>query len=111
LKPEHRDPKWAKGILNDWIVDECMEALLMLKRFISCEGHYSIIFLFHLGFLLHLEGIKRMDLPYYFLWDLKQMAMKFQTNPKTPSHKIYHQDLIKVIVKAELGKLQKLWDQ
>jgi hypothetical protein len=48
LKPEHRDPNWAKGIPRDWIVDEWMEALLMLKRFITCEGHYSTVFLFHL---------------------------------------------------------------
>jgi hypothetical protein len=24
LKPEHRDPNWAKGIPRDWIVDEWM---------------------------------------------------------------------------------------
>jgi hypothetical protein len=32
LKLEHKDPNWAKGIPRDWIVDEWMEALLMLKR-------------------------------------------------------------------------------
>lgn len=111
LKPEHRDPNRAKGIPRDWIVDEWMEALLMLKRFITCEGRYSTIFLFHLRFLLHLAGIKRMNLPYYFLRDLNKMAMKVQANPKTPPHGIYHQGLIKVLVKAELGKLQKTWDQ
>jgi hypothetical protein len=52
-----------------------------------------------------------MNLPYYFLRDLNKMAMKVQANPKTPPHGIYHQGLIKVIVKAELGKLQKTWDQ
>ena len=48
LKLEHKDPNWAKGIPKDWIVDEWMESLLMLKRFITCEGCYSTIFLFHL---------------------------------------------------------------
>jgi hypothetical protein len=105
LKPEHKDPNWAKGIPRDWIVDEWMEALLMLKRFITCEGRYSTVFLFHLRFLLHLAGIKRMNLPYYFLRDLNKMAMKVQENPKTPPHEIYHRGLIKVLVKAELGKL------
>jgi hypothetical protein len=52
-----------------------------------------------------------MNLPYYFLWDLNKMAMRVQANPKTPPHGIFHQGLIKVLVKAELGKLQKTWDQ
>jgi hypothetical protein len=111
LKPEHRDPNWAKGIPRDWIADELMEALLMLKRSITCEGRYSMVFLFHLRFMLHLAGIKRMNLPYYFLRDLNKMAIKVQENAKTPPHRIYHQGLIKVLVKAELGKLQKTWDK
>jgi hypothetical protein len=110
LKPEHRDPNWAKGIPRDWIADEWMESLLMLKRFITCEGCYSIVFLFHLRFLLHLDGIKRMNLPYYFLRDLNKMAMRVQENPNTPPHGIFHQGLIKFLVKAELGKLQKTWN-
>jgi hypothetical protein len=56
----------------------------MLKIFITCEGRYSIVFIFHLQFRLHMEGIKRMNRPYYFLRDLKKMAMKVQDNPKTP---------------------------
>jgi hypothetical protein len=52
-----------------------------------------------------------MNLPYYFLRDLNKMAMRVQANPKTPPHRIFHQGLIKFLVKAELGKLQKTWDQ
>jgi hypothetical protein len=52
-----------------------------------------------------------MNLPYYFLRDLNKMAMKIQENPKTPPHGIYHHGLIKVLIKAELGKLHKTWDQ
>jgi hypothetical protein len=63
LKPKHRDPNWAKGIPRDCIIDEWM-ALLMLKQYITCEGSYSIVFLFHPCFILHLSGIKRMSLPY-----------------------------------------------
>jgi hypothetical protein len=47
LKPEHEDPNWAKGIPGDYIFDEWMEYLLMLKHFITCEGRYYTIFLFH----------------------------------------------------------------
>jgi hypothetical protein len=110
LKPEHRDLNWAKGIPRDWIVDEWMDSLLMLKRYIACEGCYSTMFLFHLCFLLHLSGIKRMSLPYYFLRYLNSMAMKIQENPNTPPHGIYHQGFIKILIKSELGKLQRTWD-
>jgi hypothetical protein len=111
LKLEHKDPNWAKGIPRDWIFDEWKGSFLILKRFITCEGHYSIVFLFHLRFLLHLAWIKRMNLPYYFLRDLNNMAMRVQVNPKIPPHSIFHQGLIKFLVKSELWKLQKTWDQ
>jgi hypothetical protein len=110
LNLEHRDPNWANEILGDWIIDEWMEGLLILKRFITCEGRYYIVFLFHLRFFLHLSGIKRLNLPYYLLHDLKNMAMRVQENPKTPPHGIFHQGLIKFLFKANLGNLHKTWD-
>jgi hypothetical protein len=64
----------------------------MLKRYITCEGRYSTVFLFHLFFLLHLLGIKRMSPPYYFLRELNKIAMKIKENPKTPPHGICHRD-------------------
>jgi len=39
------------------------------------------------------------------------MAMRVQENPKTPPHGIFHQGMIKVHVKAKLGKLKRTWDQ
>jgi hypothetical protein len=83
----------------------------MFKRLITCEGCYCIVFLFHLRFMLHLAGIKRTILPFYFLRDLNKMDMRVQVNPKNPPHKSFHQGLITFLVKAELGKLQKIWDQ
>jgi hypothetical protein len=52
-----------------------------------------------------------MNLPYYFLQDLNNMAMRVQENPKTPPHGIFHQGMIKVLFKAKLGKLQRTWDK
>jgi len=52
-----------------------------------------------------------MNLTYYLLQNLNKMDMRVQVNPKTPPHGIFHQGLIKLLVKAELGKLQKTWDQ
>jgi len=52
-----------------------------------------------------------MSLPYYFLRDLNKMAMKIQANPKTTPHSIYHQGLIKVLIKEDLEKIQRTWDR
>jgi hypothetical protein len=38
LKPDHRDPNWAKGIPKDWIVDEWLKDLHMIKHYITYEG-------------------------------------------------------------------------
>ena len=47
LNPKHRDPNWAKYIPWYSIADEWMESVLILNRFITCEGLSSIVFLFH----------------------------------------------------------------
>jgi hypothetical protein len=39
-----------------------------------------------------------MNLPYYLLRDLSKMAMKVQSNTKTPPNGIYHEGLIKVLI-------------
>jgi hypothetical protein len=52
-----------------------------------------------------------MSLPYYFLRDINKMAMKIKANPKTPPHGIYHQGLIKILIKVKLGKIERTWDQ
>ena len=52
-----------------------------------------------------------MNLPYYFLRDLNKMTMNIQENTKTLPHGIYHHGLIKVLIKADLGKTHKTWGQ
>jgi len=37
--------------------------------------------------------------------------MKIQEKPKTSPNGIYHQGLIQILIKVELGKLQRKWDK
>jgi hypothetical protein len=41
---------------------------------VTCEGRYSIIFLYHICSLMHLKKEKLVNMPYYFLSSLTKMA-------------------------------------
>jgi hypothetical protein len=77
----------------------------MLQKYITCEGHFSLTFLYHIMILLHFKG-QRINLP-YFLWkSLTNMAAmtqrKFYT--RTMEQNLDHHGLVKLLVLDELRK-------
>jgi hypothetical protein len=60
----------------------------VVQRYITGEGHFSIVHCYHLCFLMHLSGDKELNLPFYLLKSLTKMSRRVQGHPKS-SHKVY----------------------
>jgi hypothetical protein len=67
LKPEFHNANWAKGVPRIWIKDEWVAPLVVLQRFLTCEGRYAQTYQYHIRLLLHFEPGKQINFPYY-LW-------------------------------------------
>lgn len=84
--------------------------LIVVQRYITCEGRFNTSLLLHMRYLCHISGYKALNLPYFLHKDLLKMSKKIQLNPSAASHHIFHAGLIKILVKYELDKKNNSWD-
>jgi hypothetical protein len=80
--------------------------LMILKQFVTCEGRYGFVFLFHLRLLMVFMGFE-LSLPYYLHRSLFKMARKYKKSQADTS--LFHVGLIKILVVYELGLRRDSW--
>jgi hypothetical protein len=102
---------WKKGIPRSWLVHPWDELAYLIQKFITCEGRFSIIYLYHIKLLQHLRGDCEINMPYFLLQSLSKMAKTVQKQDRNTVRSLYHCGLIKMIVKNELLKQNMNWQQ
>lgn len=110
VKFEHHNPVWKNGVPKDWMKEEWHKVLLVVLRYITCEGRFNTTHILHMRFLYHISGYKDINLSYFLHTDLLKMSKKIQSNPNSPPHHVFHARLIKILVKFELDRKIKSWD-
>jgi hypothetical protein len=83
---------------------------MIIHRYITCEGHFSLVHLYHIRLLIHVNGDYPLNLPYFLLKILSKMSKRIQTHPATTKKSIFHQGLIKTLVIYALSEVQRSWD-
>ena len=46
---------WVNGIARSWLKSPWDELSFLIQKYITCEGHFSLIFLYHIIILQHLN--------------------------------------------------------
>jgi hypothetical protein len=82
------------------------DLLMILKKFITCEGRYGFVFLFHLRFLMVFMGFE-LNMPHYLHQSIFKMAKRYKRNQADTS--LFHVGLIKMLVVSELGLRRDSW--
>jgi hypothetical protein len=82
------------------------DLLMILKQFITCEGRYGFVFLFHLRFLMVFMGFE-LNMPHYLHRSIFKMAKRYKRNQADTS--LFHVGLIKMLVVSELGLRRDSW--
>jgi hypothetical protein len=59
----------VKGISISLVKPRWHSLLLILKQFVTCEGRYGLVFLYHIRLLMHFIGFD-LDMPFYLLRSL-----------------------------------------
>ena len=111
LKPEYHNPSWTKGVPKDWLREKWQKVLIVVQRYLTCEGRFHVAHLLHMRFLCHIFGYKSLNLPYFLHTNLLKMLKKIQAKLDSPPHLIYHSGLIKILVKSTLDRKYKSWDR
>jgi hypothetical protein len=110
LLPEKHNPNWKKGVPHSWIRKEWHIALIIIHRYITCEGRFSLVYIYHIRLLMHINGDYPLNLPYFLLKSLSKMSKRVQSHPATAKGSLFHQVLIKTLVVSSLKEVQRPWD-
>jgi hypothetical protein len=76
--------------------------LAVLKQFVTCEGRFGFVFLYHIRLLMNFIGFQ-LNMPYYLWRSLYKMAKRYKRQQLDSS--LFHHGLIKILLVHQL-KLQ-----
>jgi hypothetical protein len=108
LKPQYRNTKWSEGTSWTWLEPQWAQVLIILQRYLTCEGRYTIIFPCHDRLLLHFTGTP-LNIPFFLLKSLKRMTEQVQRVSEFRGS-LFHFGLIKILITSALSKKQETWD-
>ena len=100
---------WKKGIPRSWLIHPWDELAYLIQKFITCEGRFSIIYLYHIKLLQHLKGDCEINMPYFLLQSLSKMAKAVPKQGRNIEKSLYHCGFIKMIIIYELHKQNLTW--
>ena len=87
------------------------EMVYITQKFVTCEGRYIIVFLYHIKLLLHLKGKYTISLPYFLLQSLTKMSKTIQKRKGNEDKSLCHFGLIKILIEFELQRRGKTWKE
>lgn len=73
LRNRQNDLNWPAGVSRLWLKDPWKDIAFLIQKFITCEGRFIFIFLYHIKLLAHLSEEKPLNMPYYLLHSLTKM--------------------------------------
>jgi hypothetical protein len=83
------------------------DLLAIIKQFVTCEGRYGLVFLYHLRLLMSFIDFP-LNMPYFLLRSLYKMAKRFKREKADSS--LFHHCLIKIIMVHQLKLNGDCWD-
>ena len=102
---------WKKGIPRSWLVHPWDEIVYIIQKFITYEGRFSIVYIYHIKLLQHLRGDCEINMPYFLLQSLSKMAKAVQKRAEDKLTSLFHCGLIKIIITYELQKQNLTWQE
>ena len=74
LKPEHKNVVWKKSIPSTWLEEKWQQLLKAILVYITCEGRYNRVMIYHFKLMNHVIGRILLNLPFYLHKSLTKMA-------------------------------------
>jgi hypothetical protein len=96
-----------RGFPTKMLKPHWYDLLMIIKQFVTCEGRYGFVFLFHLRLLMIFMGFE-LSLPHYMHRSLFKMAKHYKRSQADTS--LFHVGLIKMCLVYELGLRRDSWD-
>jgi len=102
---------FTKGILVHALKEEWASLLLVIQKFVTCEGRFSSMYMYHARLLMNFLENQTLNLPYFLLLSLKKMSITVQKHIGNINPHLYHHGLIKNLIEDHLRKNKDTWEQ
>ncbi len=110
LKLKYRGIIWRKEIPLSYLENQWLPLLKVIKVYVTSEGRYNRVMIYHFVLLNHLIGKNTLNLLYYLHKSLTKMDHKVWAEPLKTTTRILHHGLIKLLVLEELSVKEQTWD-
>jgi hypothetical protein len=96
-----------KGMPISFLKARWHDLLVVLKQFVTCEGYFGLVFLYHLCLLMIFMGFP-LNMLYYLLRSLYKMGKRYRKQRADSS--LFHHGLIKILLVHQLELQSDNWD-
>lgn len=97
IKPEHQNPPWSTGFPQGFLLDKWNTVERFVRQYFTYEGRYVEVHMHHMRFLVHMAGLKPMNLPFFLHKSLVKMVTKAKQPDDINTRFVFHQGLIKIL--------------
>ena len=97
MKPKHKKIVWKKSIPTTWLEENGKHLLKAILVYITCDGRYNRVMIYHFKLMNHFTSKSPMNLPFYLHKSLTKMAHQVKAQPTKIVGRLSHHGLIKLI--------------
>lgn len=101
---------FKKCIPSTTLKSKWRNLLLVLQKFITCEGRFGYIYFYHIRIMMNFLEVHQVNLPYFFLHSPKKISMNVQKKIQFIDNTMYHHGLIKIWVEFHLQSIGDNWE-
>jgi len=95
---------FTRGIPIHALKEEWVSVLLIIQKFITCEGHFGAMYMYHTQLLMNFLENQTLNLPYFLFLSLKKMCTTIQKNIEDIEPHLYHHELVRILIEDQLKK-------
>ena len=88
---------FTKGIPLHVIKEEWTALLLLVQKFITCEGRFGTMYMYHARIMMNFMEGHAINLPYFLLRSLTKMSFAVQKNIGNIEPHLYHHGSLKFL--------------
>ena len=97
----------VKGIPIALLKPRWHSLLLILKHFVTCEGRYRLVFLYHIFLLMNFIGFD-LDMPFYLLMSPYKMSKQYKQQSVDSS--LFHHGSVKILLMHNFSTIGDNWE-
>jgi hypothetical protein len=99
----------TKGIPIAFLKPRWHSLVLILKQFVTCEGRYGLVFLYHIRLLMIFIGFE-LNMPFYLLMSLYKMSKRYKRQSINSLSSLFHHRLVKILLVSHLSQIGDSWE-